>query len=791
MFLRSYPKLRYALCFPLLAETCYSENHTLGKVTTQAKRIFTYNNEFKVTSKELDQRQSNEVKDLFRTNPDVNVGGGSVMGQKIYVRGVEDRLLRVTVDGAAQNGNIYHHQGNTVIDPGMLKSVEVTKGSANASAGPGAIAGVIKMETKGAADFIPRGKSYAASGAVSFYTNFGDRETFRSAYQGAHFDIIAYYTHQNIFYYRSGATAMKNLFKPTQADKEPGTPSEQNNALVKMNGYLSDRDTLTFSWNMTRDNATRPLRSNAIGLAYPCEAPFSPDGAQGCPNVLDSFTRYMYHSINSTNNLSLQYKREAGNSFGDPRLDFTLYTSIRNAQFDPLFDPNEVYARFPTSLASAWEKENYPCVEGAYCTPSFSDVDKPSSQPRNLFLNNTGLNLKVAHVIDEATDSLFEYGFNYQNLSVFDARIPKSELYRPNQVYTDDKGQKQIACSLVDNNPNDPTLCQRGKANGNIYGGYVQANYSPHQIITFGAGVRWDAYTLYDKDWNHRYTQGFSPSAALVLSPIEPLSLKITYSQVTRGVMPGDGVYMRQNDLRYAKNIKPEVGSNAEFNIDYSSQYFSGRAAAFYQALDNFISQYAQSLIVTNLNQAIRIYGYEVGGTFKYKGVSLNVGVSRTWPTTRGYLMADSYELAASTGNVFIIKLDYTIPKTGINLAWLSRFVTGLDYCGFDIYLPDYGTAEKPKTPTDLAKCGSQLGLVHMHKPGYGVSNFYINWSPKTKSRWKGLLLSAVFNNVFNKFYVDQTSPYVMSPDMPGTDAVKRAIAEPGFNARFEVAYKW
>ncbi|RVZ22779.1 TonB-dependent receptor, partial [Helicobacter pylori] len=129
---------------------------------------------------------------------------------------------------------------------------------------------------------------------------------------------------------------------------------------------------------------------------------------------------------------------------------------------------------------------------------------------------------------------------------------------------------------------------------------------------------------------------------------------------------------------RYAKNIKPEVGSNAEFNIDYSSQYFSGRAAAFYQALDNFISQYAQNLIVTNLNQAIRIYGYEVGGTFRYKGVSLNVGISRTWPTTRGYLMADSYELAASTGNVFIIKLDYTIPKTGINLAWLSRFVTGL-----------------------------------------------------------------------------------------------------------------
>lgn len=40
MFLRSYPKLRYALCLPLLTETCYSEERTLNKVTTQANKDF-------------------------------------------------------------------------------------------------------------------------------------------------------------------------------------------------------------------------------------------------------------------------------------------------------------------------------------------------------------------------------------------------------------------------------------------------------------------------------------------------------------------------------------------------------------------------------------------------------------------------------------------------------------------------------------------------------------------------------------------------------------------------------
>ncbi len=88
-------------------------------------------------------------------------------------------------------------------------------------------------------------------------------------------------------------------------------------------------------------------------------------------------------------------------------------------------------------------------VEGGYCTTSFSDANKPSSQPRNLFLNNTELNLKVAHAIDETIDSFFKYGFNYQNSSVFDARIPRLELYRPNQVYIDNKEQKQVTSEVM------------------------------------------------------------------------------------------------------------------------------------------------------------------------------------------------------------------------------------------------------------------------------------------------------------------------------------------------------
>ncbi len=56
--------------------------HTLGKVTTQAAKIFNYNNQTTISSKELERRQANQISDMFRRNPNINVGGGAVIAQK-------------------------------------------------------------------------------------------------------------------------------------------------------------------------------------------------------------------------------------------------------------------------------------------------------------------------------------------------------------------------------------------------------------------------------------------------------------------------------------------------------------------------------------------------------------------------------------------------------------------------------------------------------------------------------------------------------------------------------------
>ncbi|PAF52468.1 hypothetical protein BKH44_02695 [Helicobacter sp. 13S00477-4] len=696
------------------------KDYTLDKVTALGDKEFQFNNKDVISGKDLGQRQSNQMSDVFATQPDVDVGGGGMMAQKIYVRGIEDRLLRVTIDGAAQNGNAFHHQGNTVIDPGMLKEIEITKGSANASAGPGALAGAISMTTKDASDLLPKGQNFGFSLGSSFYTNFGIRENV-SIYgkMGKHFDALAYYTYQNIFYYRDG-DHFSHLFHPTQEDKVLGSPSQQNNILLKANAYINEKDKITFSYNMTRDNATRPFRANVTNP--PADA----------HEAKVDFAQELFHHVDSNNNFSLEYNHKGDENFGSPKVKLNAYGSIRNIHLTPLFNP-----------------ETTKTVDGE----ALKDADFEGSTPRDIFLNNFGADLKISHPIATDYSNTFDYGIDYQNMTVMD------------------KDQKIVNAE------------QRGKESSNIIGAYIQANYSLVKSLTIGAGTRYDVYTYFDKNSQNHITQGFSPSVAILYNPIEDIDLKLSYAYVTRGALPGDALLIQDPDVIIDPHLKSEKGQNVEFDADYTQEYFSLRGAVFYQVISDFINSYGKDNVIdstgnidanrgmrTNLTDKINIYGFEAGASFNYKSFLATFGFSRSFPTVRGKLIADTYELGATTGNTYILKLDYNFASIGLDLSWVSRFIQELDYEGYDIYNKEFS---------------------HIHKQGYDIHNIYINYTPP---KIKGLAFSIVLNNLFNRFYIDQASPFKVEADGSANDAinqVRKALPNPGFDGRFEISYRF
>lgn len=98
---------------------------TLAPVTVKARPV---EDGDVISAKALADAQAKDAREALQSVPGISVGGGgNAIAQKVYVRGLEDTLLGITLDGAPQGGYLYHHQGRLLIDPGLLKSVQVQR----------------------------------------------------------------------------------------------------------------------------------------------------------------------------------------------------------------------------------------------------------------------------------------------------------------------------------------------------------------------------------------------------------------------------------------------------------------------------------------------------------------------------------------------------------------------------------------------------------------------------------------------------------------------------------------
>ena len=124
-----------------------------------------------VTREEIEQLQANDLEDVFRADPSISVGGANSVSQKIYLRGIEDTLLNVTIDGATQAGYLFHHQGRLSIEPELLKQVEIQAGAGEATNGPGALGGAIRFVTRDPADLLREGERFGALLKAGYFSN--------------------------------------------------------------------------------------------------------------------------------------------------------------------------------------------------------------------------------------------------------------------------------------------------------------------------------------------------------------------------------------------------------------------------------------------------------------------------------------------------------------------------------------------------------------------------------------------------------------------------------------------
>lgn len=206
----------------------------------------------------LEKRQANDIADIFAGNPEVTVGGSAPAAQKIYVRGLEDTLLNVSVDGATQGGQLFHHQGRLLIDPELLKQVEVSAGAGEATNGPGALGGAIRFITKDPEDLLRPGQRVGATLKGGYYSNTDGFKTSASVYGHLTDDwsAMATLSRTDLGEYEDG-----------DGNTQPYTGTELNTGFAKVVGQLTDEQKLSLSYERSRDQALRLTKAHMPGNA--------------------------------------------------------------------------------------------------------------------------------------------------------------------------------------------------------------------------------------------------------------------------------------------------------------------------------------------------------------------------------------------------------------------------------------------------------------------------------------------------------------------------------------------
>ncbi|MBQ4844698.1 TonB-dependent receptor [Pseudoalteromonas sp. MMG005] len=202
---------------------------------------------------QMAQLQANDLGDIFRSQAEVSVGGSNPIAQKIYVRGLEDTMLNVSIDGALQAGYLFHHQGRLTIEPELLKQVDIVAGAGDATSGSGALGGAIRFLTKDASDLLSGDEQFGGNIKLGYY---GNSEGFKAS--------LTAYGHIN-----DNWSGLVTVLKRDTKDMEDGkgntiayTASEQEVGFAKITGELSNTQTISASYDMRQDNGTRLLRAH-------------------------------------------------------------------------------------------------------------------------------------------------------------------------------------------------------------------------------------------------------------------------------------------------------------------------------------------------------------------------------------------------------------------------------------------------------------------------------------------------------------------------------------------------
>lgn len=267
----------------------------------------------------IELKQADHISDLLRGIPGVDVGGAHSLNQRISIRSMDDKDLRITIDGANQNTYMYHHMGNLQIHADILKSVDIKVG--NNSVVDGGLGGTVRFETKDAQDLLKSGEKSGSRVQASYATNNSQGVAYTNFSQITEsVDALVYYNTINRGNYTVGGGEIK------AAD---GTEVGNTNGEVQgLDGKLTDF-LVKLGWDVTENQRFK------IGYeAYTDEGDYSyrPDmGLATDLAIADNLGLPLTYDTKFTRDtITLNYDI----SWGDSEINIAAFNNVSNLRRD-------------------------------------------------------------------------------------------------------------------------------------------------------------------------------------------------------------------------------------------------------------------------------------------------------------------------------------------------------------------------------------------------------------------------------------------------------------------------
>lgn len=186
-------------------------------------------------------KQADHMSDLLRSIPGVDIGGTHSVNTRINIRGLDDRDLSIYIDGALQTNYLYHHMGNLLINPDILKSAELELGT-NSVVHSG-LGGTVRYETKDAQDLLKAGKEIGLRASASYNSNAQTSYSLTGYAQlGEQFDVLGYVSNID-----------RDNFEDGSGVETLGSDGETDNYLIKGGYQLADNQRLELSYEVYND----------------------------------------------------------------------------------------------------------------------------------------------------------------------------------------------------------------------------------------------------------------------------------------------------------------------------------------------------------------------------------------------------------------------------------------------------------------------------------------------------------------------------------------------------------